>query len=120
MSKRLVEDDLWAVIEPLLPPHPLRPAGGKPPVPDRVCLTGILFVLKTGIAWEDFPIEMGCCGMTLLNRLRRWQRAGVWARLHRVMLDNLRAIDRIDFSRVLVDSASVRASHGGKKRVRVL
>ena len=43
-----------------------------------MCLTGILFVLKTGIAWEDFPCEMGCCGMTLLNRLRQWQRAGVW------------------------------------------
>ncbi len=85
---------------------------------DRVCLTGILFVLKTGIPWEDFPCEMGCCGMTLLNRLRQWQRAGVWGAMHRAMLDRLRAAGLIDFSRVIVDSASVRAMHGGKKRGR--
>ncbi len=118
MSKPLVDDELWAIIRPTLPKRPPHPAGGKPPVDDRVCLTGILFVLKTGIAWEDFPREMGCCGMTLLNRLRQWQRAGVWQRVHRVMLDRLRAAERIDFSRVIVDSASVRAMHGGKKRDR--
>src|SRR6266566_3368458 len=117
-SKPLVDDELWAIIRPTLPNRPPHPAGGKPPVDDRVCLTGILFVLKTGIAWEDFPREMGCCGMTLLNRLRQWQRAGVWQRVHRVMLDRLRAAERIDFSRVIVDSASVRAMHGGKKRDR--
>ena len=115
MSKSLVDDELWAIIRPILPKHPPQPAGGKPPVDDRVCLTGILFVLKTGIAWEDFPCEMGCCGMTLLNRLRQWQRAGVWQRLHRIMLDRLRGTDEIDFSRVIVDSASIRAMHGGKK-----
>ena len=75
-------------------------------------------MLKTGIAWEDFPCEMGCCGMTLLNRLRQWQRAGVWDELHRLMLDELRAGGRINLSRVIVDSASVRATHGGKKRGR--
>ena len=118
MSKPLVDDELWAIIRPTLPKHPPHPAGGKPPVNDRVCLTGILFVLKTGIAWEDFPCEMGCCGMTLLNRLRQWQRAGVWQRMHQIMLDRLRAAERIDFSRVIVDSASIRAMHGGKKRDR--
>src|SRR6059058_4309195 len=118
MSKPLVDDELWAIIEPILPKHAWHPAGGKPPVDDRVCLTGILFVLKTGIAWEDFPCEMGCCGMTLLNRLRDWQRAGVWTAMHRAMLDRLREAGLIDFSRVIVDSASVRAMHGGKKRAR--
>lgn len=116
MSKPLVDDELWAIFKAILPTHPPHPAGGKPPVDDRVCLTGILFVLKTGIAWEDFPCEMGCCGMTLLNRLRQWQRAGVWQRLHQIMLDRLRAEERIDFSRVIVDASSVRAMHGGKKR----
>jgi transposase len=118
MSRLLVDDELWAVVEPILPRHPPHPRGGKPPVPDRVCLTGILFILKTGIAWEDFPVEMGCCGMTLLNRLRQWQKAGVWTDLHRVMLDKLRAAGRIDFTRVLIDSSSIRALHGGKKRDR--
>ena len=116
MAKLLVTDELWEVVDPLLPKHEPSPRGGKPRVPDRVCLTGILFVLKTGIQWEDFPQEMGCCGMTLWNRLDEWRRAGVWDELHRVLLGKLRAEDRVDFSRVVVDSSSVRAMHGGKKR----
>ena len=116
MSRPLVPDDLWELVEPLLPKHPYIPGVGKPRVPDRICLTGIIFVLKTGLPWEDFPREMGCCGMTLWNRLNEWRQAGVWDRLHRVLLDKLRSADEIDFSRVIVDSASVRAVHGGKKR----
>ena len=118
MAKPLVTDELWAVVEPLLPNPRPRPRGGKPPVPDRVCFAGVLFVLKTGIPWEDFPCEMGCCGMTLWNRLDEWRRAGVWDALHRLLLDKLRGADRIDFSRVVVDSAHVRALAGGKKRDR--
>lgn len=116
MAKLLVTEDLWALIEPLLPKHVPSPKGGKPRVPDRVCLTGVLFVLKTGIPWEDFPQELGCCGMTLWNRLQEWQQAGVWDRLHRLLLDRLRAAERIDWSRAAVDSASVRAVGGAKKR----
>ena len=116
MAKLLVPDELWELVEPLLPKRTPSPKGGHPPVDDRVCLTGILFVLKTGIGWEDFPQEMGCCGMTLWNRLDGWRRAGVWDALHRLLLDKLRGADAIDFSRVVVDSASVRAVHGGKKR----
>jgi transposase len=116
MAKLLVTDDLWAAIEPLLPKRRPSPKGGKPRVPDRICLTGILFVLKTGIPWEGFPQEMGCCGMTLWNRLHEWHQAGVWDRLQRRLLDKLREIDRIDWSRAAVDSASVRAVGGAKKR----
>ena len=118
MPKPLVTDELWELVEPLLPKHEPSRKGGKPRVPDRVCLTGILFVLKTGIPWEDFPCEMGCCGMTLWNRLDEWREAGVWDALHRLLLDKLRAAGEIDFARVVVDSASVRAVHGGKKRDR--
>lgn len=118
MAKLLVSDELWALIEPVLPPHPPRPKGGKPPTPDRVCLTGILFVLKTGLPWEDFPQEMGCCGMTLHNRLRHWQEAGVWQTIHEILLAKLNEADQLDFSRAVVDSASIRAVHGGKKRDR--
>ena len=118
MSKLLVTDELWAIVEPLLPKHQPGPKGGKPRVPDRVCLTGILFVLKTGIPWEDFPHEMGRCGMTLWNRLEQWTKAGVWQELHAVLLDHLRGLDALDLERVIVDSSSVRAMHGGKKRER--
>lgn len=117
MAQPLVTDDLWAAIEPLLPKRRKYPRGGRPPLDDRATLTGILFVLKTGIPWEYLPQKMGCgSGMTCWRRLRDWQKAGVWDRLHRVFLDKLRAADRIDFSRAVVDSGSVRAVGGGKKR----
>ena len=117
MAKPLVPDALWALVAPLLPTHEPSPRGGHPRVDDRVCLSGILFVLKTGLPWEDFPREMGCCGMTLWNRLDEWRKAGVWDALHRLLLDELRGeADAVDFDRVVVDSSSVRAVHGGKKR----
>jgi transposase len=119
MASLLVTDDLWSVVEQLLPKHEPSSKGGHPRVLDRVCLTGILFVLKTGLPWEDFPQEMGCCGMTLWNRLEEWRKAGVWDKLHHLLLGRLRAEDQIDFSRVVVDSSSIRAVHGGKKRDRV-
>jgi transposase len=120
MARFLITDDLWSLISPLLPKHVLSPKGGHPPVDDRVCLTGILFVLKTGIPWEDFPQEMGCCGMTLWNRLRDWQKAGVWQKIHELLLAKLRGAEQIDFSRVIVDSGSVRAVFGGRKQAQIL
>jgi transposase len=85
---------------------------------DRAALTGILFVLKTGIPWEYLPPEMGCgSGMSCWRRLRDWHKAGVFRRPHRLLLGELRKDGDIDFSGGLVDSASVRAVHGGKKPV---
>jgi transposase len=115
MAKPLLPDDLWELIRPLLPPPKPRRFRfpGRRPVDDRTALAGIIFVLKTGIPWEDFPPEMGCCGMTLWNRLHAWARAGVWQKVHEILLARLREADRIDFSRVVVDSSSVRAVLGG-------
>lgn len=119
MARPLVSDKLWALVEPLLPKRPPRPKGGRPPLDDRKTLTGIVFVLKTGIPWEDLPQELGCgSGMTCWRRLRDWQQAGVWDAIHRLLLDELRKADRIDLSRAVVDSSSVRAVFGGTKRVR--
>jgi transposase len=126
MAQPLVTDDLWEIIEPLLPPPLPRRRnrnrrGGRPPLDDRKVLTGVVFVLKTGLPWESLPRELGCgCGMTCWRRLRDWHRAGVWRNLHRVLLDRLNAADKIDWSRAVVDSTSVRAMHGGKKRGRAL
>jgi len=117
MPKPVVSDELWKLVGPLLPPEPPKPAGGRPRVPDRAALTGILFVLRSGIPWEMLPREMGCgSGMTCWRRLRQWQQAGVWERLHRLLLDRLRAADQIDWSRAVVDSSCVRAVLGGRRR----
>jgi transposase len=101
----------------LIPQKPRRfRYPGRKRVPDRKALTGIVFVLKTGIQWEDLPQEMGCgSGMTCWRRLREWQAAGVWQRLHALLLARLQAADRIDWSRAVADSASLRALAGGKK-----
>jgi len=121
MGRQLVDDELWALIEPLLPPPKARRHRypGRLPVSDRAALTGILFVLKTGIRWRDLPMEMGCgSGVSCWRRLRDWQEAGVWSRLHVVLLAKLRAADRIDFSRVVIDSSSIRAVGAGQKQDR--
>lgn len=113
MAKELVSDELWEAIEPLLPKEPPKHKGGRPRVPDRAALAGIVFVLKTGIPWEMLPKETGCgSGSTCWRRLRDWQEAGVWRRLHRVLLDRLGEADRIDWSRACLDSASVPAKRG--------
>ena len=115
MAKALVSDELWAAVAPLLPPPRPRPKGGRPPVDDRKALTGILFVLKSGIPWAMLPKEMGCgSGMTCWRRLRDWKAAGVFERLHRVLLDRLGRANAIDWSRCSIDSASVPAKRGAK------
>ncbi len=122
MAKPLVDDELWAVIEPLLPaPKPRRfRYPGRKPVDNRRALTGILFVLKTGIGWEDLPQEMGCgSGMTCWRRLRDWETAGVWQQLHEVLLARLHGADQLDWSRAVVDSASVRALKRGRTPGRI-
>lgn len=97
MAKVLLFDELWEVIQPLLPPERPKPKGGRPRVPDRAALTGINFVLRSGIPWEMLPQELGCgSGVTCWRRLRDWQRAGVWHTLHRVLLDRLGQADKID------------------------
>jgi len=106
MARRLVPNEVWELVEPLLPQRPVRLKGGRPPVRDRDVLTGILFVLKTGIPWEHLPEEMGSgCGMTCLRRLREWQRAGAWHRIQPVLASHLREAHRIDWSRAGVQSS---------------
>jgi len=110
---------LWALVAPLLPPEPPKPKGGRPRVSDRAALTGIIFVLKSGIPWEMLPQELGCgSGVTCWRRLRDWQDVGVWDTLHRTLLDRLGEADRIDWSRVSLDSASIPAKRGGRPSAR--
>jgi transposase len=120
MAKELVTDELWEVIEPLLPEEPPKPRGGRPRIDDRAALTGILFVLKSGIPWEMLPQEMGCgSGMTCWRRLKEWNEAGVWERLHHELLDRLGTADEIDWQRASLDSASVPAPGGAQRPERI-
>jgi len=114
MARPLLPDDLWDEIAPLLPPPRPRPKGGRRPIENRAALTGILFVLRSGLPGEMLPAEMGCgSGMSCWRRLRDWQAAGVWSRLHHVLLERLHATGEIDWSRACLDSASVPAKKGG-------
>ena len=122
MAKPMLSDELWTIIHRLLPPPKKRRRThpGRKPLDDRRALTGILFVLRSGIPWEYLPREMGCgTGMTCWRRLRDWKKAGVWERLHETLLEKLQAAGKIDWSRAVVDSTSVRAMARGKKRDRV-
>src|SRR6516162_2611610 len=117
MAKPILDDSLWALIEPILPKPKRRRFRfpGRKPVGNRETLTGILFVLQTGTPWEYLPQEMGCgCGMTCWRRLRDWQRAGVWDHILKTLHDKLGQQDRIDWSRAALDSGSVRAKGGGR------
>ena len=114
MARPILDDALWEVIAPLLPPEPPKPKGGRPRISDRAALTGILFVLRSGIPWELLPHELGCgSGMTCWRRLRDWQAAGVWDRIHQALLDRLGEREAIDWSRAALDSASIPAKKGG-------
>lgn len=120
MAKQLVSDELWTVVAPLLPPSPAHPKGGRPRVEDRAALTGILFVLRSGIPWEMLPAEMACgSGMTCWRRLRAWHEAGVWQRLHQVLLDQLNVAGQLDWSRASLDAQSIPAAKGGHIRARI-
>jgi transposase len=109
----LVPKQLWQTIQPLLPPPPRR-CGGRARIDDRAALAGIVYQLQTGIPWRLLPARQLGCGSptTCWRRLRDWQRAGVWQRLHQRLLDQLGRNGQLDWSRASLDSLSVRAKRG--------
>jgi len=122
VAKAILDDGLWEIIEPLLPEPKVRRKKhpGRKPLDNRRCLTGILYVLRTGIPWEYLPQEMGCgSGMSCWRRLREWQEAGVWEKLHKALLSKLNKANKINWSRAVADSSSIRAVFGGAKRARI-
>ena len=115
MAFTLVSDQLWNEIETLFPPEPAKPFGGRPRVSDRACLTGIVYVLKTGMPWRFVPRELGCgSGVTCWRRLQEWTSAGIWPRVHRSLLNAMGRRGKLDASAAVMDSASVRALFGGR------
>jgi transposase len=116
----VVPDELWELVEPLLPRKERRfRYPGRKRLPDREALSGILFVLHTGIAWRHLPLELGFgSGATCWRRLDEWQRAGVWERLHELLLARLRAAGEIEWSRAIADSSHIQAKKGAPRRAR--
>jgi transposase len=116
----IVPDLLWELVEPLLPRVERRfRFPGRKRLDDRAALQGILFVLHTGIAWRHLPLELGFgSGSTCYRRLDQWQRAGVWERLHALLLAELRTAGEIEWSRAVVDSSHVQAKKGAPRRAR--
>lgn len=116
----LVPDSLWHLIEPLLPAPVPKFRGGRPRLSDRSCLTGIVFVLRSGIPRQMLPKELGCgSGMSCWRRLRDWQQAGVWDLIHFALLNWLSRENQVDWSCAVIDSCSVRAVFGGRKQGRI-
>ena len=114
--EKLVPDGLWEQIAPLLPPPKPRRYRypGRLRADDRAALAGIVFVLKTGIAWNQLPSDVvGCSGVTCWRRLRDWTEAGVWPVLHERLLAQLRALGQLDLEVCAVDGSHVRALKGG-------
>ena len=123
MAKPLVSDELWEMLQPLLPPAKPRRFRypGRQRIDDRKALTDILFVLKSGIPWEMLPKEMECgSGMTCWRRLKEWHEAGVWTSLYELLLSKLQGADGLAWFRACVDSGSVRAVGGGEKQAPIL
>jgi transposase len=115
MRADLLPDALWDEIQPLLPPHPPSPKGGRPRVPDRPCLAALVYLLREGVTYRGLPCdELGCgSGVTVWRRLQQWTQAGVWQAVHEQLLGHLGRAGAVDPSLVVADSSSCRAVKGG-------
>jgi transposase len=114
-AKRLVPDGLWEIAAPLIPQHVKRAQGGGiARVEDRTVFCAIVFVLTTGCAWRHLPPSFGVSHQTAHRRFTEWSEAGLWAKLHRAVLDRLGEAGDIDWSRAIVDGASLRGKKGGR------
>lgn len=121
MASELLPEDLWRDIAPLLPKHREQPKGGHPFRDDRLCLRGLIFILRQGIAYQSLPHEaFGVSGSTCWRRMQAWNRAGVWLEVHDRLLRALGKLGKVQLNRAVVDSQSVRAVFGGRTPGRTL
>jgi transposase len=115
LSQRLVPDELWSLVEPLLPSFASRPqGGGTAPVDERAVFTAVVYVLTSGCAWRHLPETFGVSPATAHRRFSAWTKDGLWRRLHRAVLDELGSRGEVDWSAAIVDAASVRAKKGDR------
>ncbi len=113
MARRGVRltDKQWKKIEPLLPPRPKQPRGGRPWIDNRSVIDGILWVLKTGARWCDLPEEYPSPS-TCWRRLQQWEEDGVWLKMWRAFLGELDERGRLRWENVFIDGTFVPAKKG--------
>lgn len=109
--ERLVPDELWQLFLSVAPEAPTRPqGGGRRRYGDREVLAAIVFVATSGCAWQQLPpTSFGPSGATAHRRFAEWSRAGVWARLHLLVLDGTGVRGPSDWSRRAVASVTARS-----------
>lgn len=120
MTQALVTDELWKKLEPLLPKPKLKNRhvqyAGRKPKDLRQIFNGIVFVLKTGVPWRALPATAAFpSGHTCRRYLLKWHKAGIWTRLSKILLAELRKNGQLKLNYAAVDSSSVRAPGGGPK-----
>jgi transposase len=114
MADACMPEKFYESARPMLPAEQeIGPQGGRPSKTHRVVLKVIWFVLVTGCRWKDVPQEMGCCGETARTRLQDWERAGIWDRLHQLLLTMLNHEHRLHLETAIIDTTQVRAFGGG-------
>jgi transposase len=116
MANAQMPDEFYDIVAHHLPPErPVGPRGGRPRIGHRPVVRVIWFVLASGARWEDVPAELGCSGRTAHRRLRAWEEAGIWDRLHADLLRLLRQADKLNADLVVIDGVCVRAFGGGEQ-----
>ena len=116
-TKRMLTDAQWERIAPYFPEHPPSPKGGRPRVPDRDCLDGILWLVRTGARWQDIPVDLPS-GSTCWRRLREWAGEGVLEEVHAVLIEELAGLGELDLRELLADATFIRAKKGGTTSAR--
>lgn len=112
-----IPDDLWEGIQVLLPEHPNthRFGGGRPRIPDRVCMDAILFVLRTGCQWKALDATLFCPGSTAHDRFQEWVQAGVFLAMWEAGLMAYDDLEGLDWSWLSMDGCMTKAPLGGEK-----
>lgn len=116
-TKRILTDEHWERIAPYIPEHPPSPRGGRPRAPDRECLEGILWLVRTGARWQDMPVDLPS-GSTCWRRLQEWSGEDVLETIHAILIQQLDDLGELDFEELLADATFIRAKKGATKSVK--
>lgn len=120
MKKRqkLMTEEQWELIEPLLPvPRRRKDNRGRPWASNRACFEGILWILQTGAAWRFLPDEFPSPA-TCWRRLKQWEDEDVWLDAWRVLLGALDAEGLLKWDETFLDGSFAPAKKGAKQSVK--